>query len=174
MTPPLALWALPLVLVLLGVAIALGRFSPTVSAVASAATLCAVVYAAFGSTPTRREGRRPVANLLGLLPGHLLLLFGLGTLSRPDAFGLAWSVLPIGSAVYDWTSTRGPFRGRTSILAGLYAIIWIVVFFLLERFIVERKGLSGRADIVAAVAFGAAGVVFAVTGVVRHRRAAKE
>jgi hypothetical protein len=172
MTPPLALWTLPLVLVLLGVAIALGRFSATVSAVACAATLCAVVYAAFGST--RREGRRPVANLLGLLPGHLLLLFGLGTLARPDALGLAWSALPIGSAVYDWTSTRGPFRGRTSILAGLYAIIWTVAFFLLERFIVERKGLSGRANIVAAVAFGAAGVVFAVTGVVRHRRAAKE
>jgi hypothetical protein len=169
---PLALWTLPFVLVLLGAAIAFGRFSTAVAVVAATATLCAVAYSAFGSR--WREGRRPVANLLGLLPGHLFLLFGLGTLARPDALGLAWSVLPIGSAVYHWTSARRPFRGRTSILSGLYAIIWLGVFFLLGRFIAVQKGLSGRADIVAAVAFGAAGVVFAVTGTVRHRRAAKE
>jgi uncharacterized membrane protein (DUF485 family) len=59
-------------------------------------------------------------------------------------------------------------------LTGLYAIIWLVVFFLLERLIAERKGLSGHAEIGAAVAFGAIGVVFVVTGIVRHRRAVKE
>lgn len=173
MTPPLALWTLPFVLVLLGVALAFGRFSPAVAAVAAATTLCAMTYVALGSR-VRQGGGRPPANLLGLLPGHLLLLFGLGTLAHPDALGLLWGSLPIGSLVYDWAGVRRPFPGRTSILTGLYAIIWLVVFFLLERFVVERKGLSGYAGIVTAVAFGAIGVVFVVTGTIRHRRAVKE
>ncbi len=167
------LWALPFVLVLLGIALAFGRFSVGVAAFAGAATLAVVIYLALGSR-LRRAGGRPVANLPALLPGHLLLLFGIGTLQKPDVLGLAWVGLPIGSLAYDWLSARPTFRGRRSILAGLYAIIWLVVFFLLERFIAERKGLSGHAEIVAAVAFGAIGVVFVVTGIVRHRRAVKE
>ncbi len=173
MTPPLALWTLPFVLVLLGVALSFGRFSPAVAAVAAATTLCAVIYVALGSR-VRRGGGRPPANLLGLLPGHLLLLFGLGMLAQPDALGLLWASLPLGSLVYDWAGARPPFAGRTSILTGLYAIIWLVVFFLLERFVAEQKGLSGHAGVVTAVAFGAIGVVFVVTGTVRHRRAVKE
>ena len=173
MTPPLALWALPFVLVLLGVALFFGHFSLSVALFAAAATMCAIVYVAFGER-VRRGGGRPVASLLALLPGHLLLLFALGTLSRPDLLGLIWGSLPLASLVYDWVSTRQPFPWRRSILTGLYAIIWLVVFFLLERLIAERKGLSGHAEIVAAVAFGAIGVAFVVTGIVRHRRAVKE
>jgi hypothetical protein len=40
--------------------------------------------------------------------------------------------------------------------------------------IAERKGLSGHAEAVMAVAFCAIGVVFVVTGTLRHRRAVKE
>jgi hypothetical protein len=173
MTPPLALWALPFVLVLLGVALFFGHFSLPVAVFAAAATMCAIVYITLGDR-VRRGAGRPMANLLALLPGHLLLLFGLGTLPRPDLLGLAWGSLPLGSVVYDWVSARRPFPWRRSILTGLYAIIWLVVFFLLERLVAERKGLSGHAEIVAAVAFGAIGVVFVVTGVARHRRAVKE
>jgi len=170
MTSPLALWALPFVLVLLGVALFFGRFSLPVALFAAATTMCAIVYITLGER-VRRGGGRPVTNLLALLPGHLLLLFGLGTLPRPDLLGLVWGSLPLASLVYDWVSTRQPFPWRRSILTGLYAIIWLVVFFLLERLIAERKGLSGHAEIVAAVAIG---VVFVVTGIVRHRRAVKE
>ncbi len=173
MTTSLPLWALPFVLMLLCVALFFGRFSTVVAALVGAATLSVVIYLLLGNRIRRGEGR-PVANLLALLPGHLLLLFGLGTLQKPDALGLAWVSLPIGSVAYDWLSARPAFRGRRSILAGLYAIIWLVVFFLLERFIAERKGLSGHVGIVTAVAFGAIGVVFVVTGIVRHRRAVKE
>jgi hypothetical protein len=59
-------------------------------------------------------------------------------------------------------------------LAGLYAILWLVVFFLLERLIVEGKGITGHGETVTAVAFAAIGVVFVVTGTLRHRRAVKE
>jgi hypothetical protein len=173
MAPAFPIWALPFVLALLGIAVALGNFSTSVDAFAVALTLCAVGYS-YVVPRLRPTGGAPVANLLALLPGHLLLLFGLGTLPRPDALGLVWGALPIGSVVYDWVSSRGPFGGRTSILAGLYAIIWLVVFFLLERFIVDGKGITGHAAIVTAVAFGAIGVVFVVTGTIRHRRAVKE
>jgi hypothetical protein len=173
MTPQVPVWALPFVLVLLGVALALGRFSPAPAAAAGVATLCAVVY--IGVTyRLRRAADGRIANPLALLPGHLLLLFGIGTLPRPDLLGLVWSVLPVGSVVYDWAGGRAPSRGRTSILVGLYAILWLVVFFLLERLIVEGKGLSGHAALVTAVAFGAISVVFVVTGTIRHRRAVKE
>jgi hypothetical protein len=172
MTSPVPLWALPFVLVLLGVALFFGRFSAAVSAVAAVATLSAVVYLVLRGRI--RGDRRPVADLLALLPGHLLLLFGLGTLDKPDALGLVWVCLPVGSLAYDGLSARPAFRGQRSILAGLYGIIWLVVFFLLERFVAERKGLSGHAETVAAVAFGAIGVVFVLTGIARHRRAVKE
>jgi hypothetical protein len=173
MTSPLALWALPFVLVLLAVALFFGRFSLPVAVFAAAATMCAIVYIALGDR-VRQGGGRPAANLLALLPGHLLLLFALGTLPQPDLLGVIWGSLPLGSLVYDWVSTRQPFPWRRSILTGLYAIIWLVVFFLLERLIAERKGLLGHAEIVAAVAFGAIWVVFVVTGIVRHRRVVKE
>lgn len=169
----LPLWMLPFVLALLGIALAFGRFSTATACVAAASTLGATAYAA-GARRLRQEQRVPVANLLALVPGHLLLLFGLGMLPRPDVLGLVWSVLPIGSAVYDWMSGRREFHGRTSILAGLYAILWLVVFFLLERLIVEGKGITGHGETVTAVAFAAIGVVFVVTGTLRHRRAVKE
>jgi hypothetical protein len=173
MTSPLPLWALPFVIVLLGVALFFGRFSMPVAVFAATTTMCAIVYIALGER-VRRDGGRPVANLLALLPGHLLLLFGVGTLPRPDVLGLIWGSLPLGSLVYDWVSTRRPFPWRRSILTGLYAIIWLVVFLLLERLIAERKGILGHAEVVMAVAFGAIGVVFVVTGIVRHRRVVKE
>lgn len=172
MTSRLALWTLPFTLVLLGMALAFGHFSATVAALAAVATLSAVVYLALAVRA--RYGGRPTADLLALLPGHLLLLFGLGTLAAPDLPGLVWLVLPIGSLAYHAVDARSAFRGRRSILAGLYGIIWLVVFFLLERFVAERKGLSGHAELAAAVAFGAIGFVFVLTGIVRHRRAVKE
>lgn len=173
MTGALPVWALPFVLALLGLALVVGRFTAVAAAVVAASTLAAAVYA--GITSLRLpSGSTPAANLLALLPGHLLLLLGLGSLARPDALALVWSVLPVGSAAYDWASRRRSFRGRTSILAGLYAILWLTVLFLLERLIAERKGLSGHAEAVMAVAFCAIGVVFVVTGTLRHRRAVKE
>ncbi len=173
MSSPLPLWMMPFALALLAIALLFGRFSPAAAGVAAAATLAALVYSALGSR-FRQGGGRPAANLLPLLPGHLLLLFGLGTLARPDALAFLWTVLPVGSVVYDWVGTRPAFAGRTSILTGLYAILWLVVFFLLERLIAEGKALSGHAEVVAAMVFGAAGVVFVVTGAARHRRATKE
>lgn len=173
MTAPLPVWMLPFVLGLLGIALAFGRFSALAAGAAAASTLLAVAYAAIVSR-ARREGRRPVANLLALVPGHLLLLFGLGLLPQPDGLGFVWAALPAGSVVYDWVGTRRPFRGRTSILAWLYAILWLVVFFLLERLIALGRGLSGRAEAVTAVACAAIGVAFVVTGTLRHRRSVKE
>jgi hypothetical protein len=173
MTSRLPLWSLPFVFVLLGMALFFGRFSATAAALAALATLSAVAYLVLGGRGQRGAGR-PAADLLALLPGHLLLLFGLGTLANPDPLGLVWASVPIASIAYHKLSERPAFRGQRSILAGLYGIIWLVVFFLLERFIAERKGLSGHAEIVAAVAFGAIGLVFVLTGIVRHRRAVKE
>jgi hypothetical protein len=172
MKPSIALWAMPFALVLLVLALAFGHFALASAAVTATATVAALVYIALAAR--RPRARRPVADLLALLPGHLLLLFGLGMLDRPDALAFVWAALPLGSVVYDALSVRRPFRGRTSILFGLYAILWLVVFFLLERLIVVRKGLSGHAEVGTAVAFGAVGLVFVVVGFLRHRRAVEE
>lgn len=170
---PLPLWLLPFVLALLALSLVLGKFGLAASAAAAASTCVAVGYGIWAAR-RRRTAIRPVANLLALLPGHLLILFGLGTLSRPDLLALVWCALPVGSALYDVASARTSFCGRASILSGLYGILWLVVFFLLERLIVEGKGITGHAAIVTAVAFGAIGVLFVVTGTMRHLRAVKE
>lgn len=110
------LWALPLAVVLLGVALAFGHFSVGVGALLAAATLLAIVYIGLRGR-IGAGARRPVASLPVLLPGHLVLLFGLGTLDRPDALGLVWLALPIVSVAYDAASRCPRFRGQRVILS---------------------------------------------------------
>jgi len=164
---------LPFVLALLALSLVVGRFG-LATRVAAAASTCSAVGYGIWAARRRRTAVRPVANLLALLPGHLLILFGLGILPRPDLLALVWCALPAGSVFYDVVCACSSFRGRTSILSGLYGILWLVVFFLLERLIVEGKGITGHAAIVTAVAFGAIGVLFVATGTMRHLRAVKE
>jgi hypothetical protein len=168
-----AVWSVPFLLVLLGIVWLIGRLPHGILAVA---TSLSALYIAYFWLRSRRGavGPKPIANLGALFPGHLLLLLVVSLVSASVVLGVVWCVLPVGTLCYDLVARRADRSGQRSILAGLYCIIWAVVFFLLERVIVLGKDLSGNAETTAAVAFGVVGILFCGMGIYRHRRAVKE
>jgi hypothetical protein len=169
----MAVWSIPVLLVLQGIVWLVGGFSPSVLAAATALTLIYVVYF-WMKGRSLHTGPKPIANVVALYPGHLLLLIALSLVPASSLLGAVWCALPVATMAYDVATRRPNLVGRRSILAGLYCIIWAVVFFLLEQAIVLGKDLSGSREITAAIAVGAIGILFCGTGIYRHRRAVKE
>jgi hypothetical protein len=171
--PPI--WAIPLVLAELGIVLFVGGLSPVLGAIAASETLLAAAYVLRSArrAPGRPPG--PVSNVLSLFPGHLLLLLGISLLPNPDGLAALWAVVPIVSVGYDLAATHGPKgRARTSTLIGLYAILWAVLFTLLERVIAIGRGFERGEEAIAVVVLGAFGVLFISLGIYRHWRAGKE
>ena len=174
MRQPLPIWSIPLMLVVIGIVLLVGHLSIVLGAIVAAETLLVSVYLV---RRARRgaEAERTVANLLALFPGHLLLLLAVSLLESPDGLTALWTSVPITSIAYDWVSRKAPRgAGRTSTLIVLYAILWAVLFALLERVIAIRRGFERGDEIIAAVAFGEFGILFISLGIYRHWRAGKE
>jgi len=166
-------WSIPLVLALLGIVLAVGNLGLAAGIVVSAET---ILFCGYLVVRARRSVERPVANLMTLFPGHLLLLLGIASLERPDPWALLWAIVPVATIAYDAiaASLRPGGRRRLSILIGLYGILWADLFVLLERFIVlKRRSPRGEEMIIAAV-LGTVGALFVGLGVYRHWIAAKE
>lgn len=164
-------WSLPFLGLLLAATLWFGNLGLAPSIVVSVETGLAAIYVL---TARREPAAQPVANVLPLLPVQLLLLFGISLLPQPDLLVWTWTAIPAASVGYDAVSRRPVSKARTSILTGLYCILWADVIFLLERWIALGKGLTGLTSIAAAVAFGVVGGLFLITGIRRHRNAAKE
>jgi hypothetical protein len=165
------IWSLPLLFLLLAMVLLFGNLSLVSAAVVSAETVVAALYIL---AVRGRPAVRSVANVLPLLPVNLLMLFGLSRLAAADFLASVWAVIPAVSVAYDAVTRRAGFPARTSILVGLYGILWADVFFLLDRWIAVGRGLTGRTDTAAAVAFGVVWSLLLLTGIRRHRDAAKE
>jgi len=171
---PLPIWSIPLLLVVLGITLLVGNLSLPLAVVAAAETLVVSGYLVRRAR-TPGIGRRPVSNLIALFPGHLLLLLAIALLPEPDRLAALWTIVPIATLAYDLVSRNAPeglFRTSTSI--GLYAILWAVLFALLERIIAIKRGFEPGGETIAAVAFGVFGVLFISLGIYRHWRAGKE
>jgi len=172
MRSTLPIWAIPLLLALVGIVILVGNLGLAANLVVAVEGLATCGYLiARGRAPA--DAPRPVSNLLALFPGHLLLLMAIATLDAPDALAYAWAVVPPATVTYDLMSWRNwlSVRVRTSILAVLYAIIWADVFFLLERLIALTREWD---ETILIVVFGLVGCVFLGLGLYRHRLAARE
>ena len=172
--PPLPIWSIPLLLTVLGIILLVGNLSLPLGVVAAAETLVASGYLIHRAR-TPGGGRRPVSNLIALFPGHLLLLLAIALLPEPDRLAALWAIVPIATLAYDLVSRNAP-EGvvRTSISIGLYAILWAVLFALLERIIAIQRGFGPGGETIAAVAFGVFGILFISLGIYRHWRAGKE
>ena len=168
-------WSIPLLLVLCGIAIFVGAMPAWLDAVVFLETIVICGYLIVRSRRTK-EAAKPVSNVLPLFPAHLLLLLAIARLSDPIFLGILWTLVPAVSLAYDAVTVNEPWerRFRSSILAGLYAILWADLFFLWERVIVLARGISGREAILVAAAFGVVGTGFLGLGIYRHWRASKE
>jgi hypothetical protein len=171
--PPV--WAIPVMLAELGIVLFVGGLSPVVGAVAASETLIAAAYVLRKARRAPKRPPAPVSNVLSLFPGHLLLLLGISLLPNPDGLAGLWAAVPVVSIGYELTATHVPKgRLRTSTLIGLYAILWAVLFALLERVIAIGRGFERGEEAIAAVVLGAFGVLFISLGIYRHWRAGKE
>ena len=174
MRQPLPIWSIPLMLAVLGIVLWVGNLSPSHGVIAASET---VLYCAYLVWRARRrvEAKKPVANILSLFPGHLLVLLAVSLLPDPGWLASLWALVPVVSIAYDAVSINAPKgMGRTSTLIGLYAILWAALFTLLDRVIAIRRGFGEQEEIIAAVAFGVFGILFICLGTFRHWRAGKE
>jgi len=175
MNTALPMWSLPLLLALLGIVLAVGHLGVVPGVIVSVETL---LFCGYLIVRARRnvERPRPIANLLPLFPGHLLLLLAIASLEHPDPWALLWAVVPVATLGYDAiaSATRFSGRRRVSILVGLYVIIWADLFVLLERIITLKRGSPRGEGMMIAVVLGAVGALFVGVGVYRHWIAAKE
>jgi len=174
MKPVLPMWSAPLLLVVLAIVLLIGSLPVAVAVVAALET---VAYTAYLLVRGRvvRDAPAPIANVLPLLPGHLLLLLAISLTSAADVLGWLWTVLPAASVAYDVVTVwMRDGIGRRSILATLYCIIWADLFVLLDRVVAARRAFTTTEEIIAAGAFGFVAILFLAVGIVRHVRAAKE
>jgi len=166
------IWTVPLMLAVLGILLFVGRLSPLLAGIVGGETALAAGYLILRA---RRPAERPPSNVVSLFPGHLLLLLAVSLLPDPDGLAGLWAVIPVVSIAYDLTAANvRKGRLRTSILIGLYAILWAAVFALLERIIAIGRGLGRGEEAIAAVALGTFGILFVSLGIHRHWRAGKE
>ena len=172
MSTRLPIWSIPLVLALLGIVLYLGRLPLGISVAVAIET---GLYVGYMLWRDRRADAVPqaVSNVLSLFPGHLLLLLAIALSGAPDVLAVAWTLVPAATIAYDVVTIRWPSgsRVRSSILIVLYCILWADLLYLLERVISHSRGFSGRAEIIAAAAFGLFGILFISVGVYRHWRA---
>jgi len=171
---PLPVWSVPLLLAILGILLFVGNLSGHLRALVGIEVVLFSLYVLWRGRQEPGRGPR-VAKLLSLFPGHLLLLLGLSLLEEPDGLAVIWLAIPILSVAYEEASSKmRAGRARTSILIGGYAILWAVLFALLERLIVIGRALDPRGEIIAASAIGLFGLLFIALGIYRHVRAGKE
>jgi len=174
MRTQLPLWSIPLLFALLGLIYLVGNLPLIPGIIVALETVIYSVYLVLRSRLDIDRGRT-VANVLSLYPGHLLLLFAVSLVPGPARLAFLWAVIPVASIGYDLVSLRaGGGRWRTSTLIGLYCIIWADLFYLLERVIAIKRGFERSEEVIAAVAFGAVGILFISVGIYRHMRASKE
>ncbi|UCF09547.1 MAG: hypothetical protein JSW65_05650 [Candidatus Bipolaricaulota bacterium] len=166
--PPFPPWSYPLLLALTGIVIFVGGLPVLVAGLVGAEV--AVTLAYLVATRMRPPARKPVSNLVALLPGHLLVLLALTlVVDGGGSYGYLWLVLPVATLGYDaafrW---RLPGRLALSIPIILYAILWASLITLLERIVVLARGVGGQTEFAIAAVFGVAGVGFIALGVYRH------
>jgi hypothetical protein len=128
--------------------------APWLRAAGGAVLLGLWLYGLLGPTGERRS--------VGYLPGHALLMLGLGLVGARIAL-FAWLFIPLGSLAYE--ALR--LSGRTRPAAVLYAVVWLDIFACLHQLVALGKGLSGTGLWLWSAVLGALALGFVSLGVLR-------
>jgi hypothetical protein len=169
------IWILPFLWILVALVARVGTLPIAMIGVTVTEVVLVSGYVILRSRRDRTD-LQPVARLLPLLPGHLLVLLMLALLDSPGLLAWLWTLVPAVTLAYDIVGRCATLSGkrRMSISMILYGILWGDLFFLLERAVVLHRGIQGTGEIVIAAAFGVLGVLFLWVGAVRHWSVAKE
>lgn len=111
----------------------------------------------------------PVDSLIGLIPGHYLILFAL-TMDNSVRFYiyLIWSLLIIATLAYDLLNNSGG-EGRFVKLTimTLYCIIWGVIVFLFQSLLINGLNLENLTALGVRLGLSIGGLVWIGVGMVR-------
>ena len=170
MNRAVAPWTYPFILALLGVVLLFSHLTPMWRGIIGGESILFLIYLI--ARPRRPRSGAP-ANLLPLFPGHLLVLFAIGTAASPSPLLLGlWTLIPAASVVYDIVAASRVAVGKVSILSGVYCIIWADLFFLVERIIKSGRELTSGEELAVGAVFVGIGIPFLGIGVYRHVRQA--
>ncbi|MCI2425064.1 hypothetical protein LM599_03485 [Candidatus Acetothermia bacterium] len=168
----MAIWQIPFILTLLGIVVLAGRFGPLELAalplvLITTTTLANVGYSIFRS---KRGFSRLFSrgNLLGLLPGHLLLLLAIVAVPLPSGFVYLWILVPTLTIAYDLLANEFSIKMRIRILfvTITYCIIWSVLFLLARQIIIAgRRELN---EVMVTVLIVVGGALFLAVAIYRH------
>ncbi|MCD5417744.1 hypothetical protein LR021_05285 [Candidatus Bipolaricaulota bacterium] len=168
----MAIWQIPFILALLGIVVLVGRFGPLELTalplvMATTATISNVVYSFLRS---KRGFSRLFSrdNLLGLLPGHLLLLLAIVVVPLTPVFVYLWTLLPIVTIGYDLLANAFSIKMRIRILILVitYCIIWTVLFFLVHQVIIAGRRELNETIVTVIIVVG--GALFLAVAIYRH------
>ncbi len=109
-------------------------------------------------------------NLLGLLPGHLLLLLAVVAIPLTPLWVYVWTLVPVLTITYDLLANEFSVKLRIRILFATitYCIIWSVIFSLVRQIIVAgRRELN---EVIATVLIVVGAALFLAVGIYRHIR----
>jgi len=168
------IWTVPLLLLLLGIVMWVGAFTPVLKAVIAVEIIGLAIYLLMRNRRGYPQGE-PISNLTMLLPGHMLILLAAIFAGAPERVAVLWTLIPAATLAYDLVTVvaRNTRCGR-SILIGLYGILWADVFYLLQRVISHGRGFTAGEETIAVLAFGIGGAAFVLLGGFRHWRMNKE
>ncbi len=162
-------WDKPLIIALAVLVLTLGNFYIGERITTGVVIFLFIIYYLY----REKEGFRrqlAVRNLMGLLPGNLLLLLGISTMETRRAYLLwIWLAMVFGIVVFDLLANKDRIDSSLSkaLLGGGYLFIWSSIFFLIYMWIIMGGKVSP--EIKAYLAWGiiVGGAVFLSIGIYR-------
>lgn len=150
--------------------LALGRFSPAERFVTGAVIALFFLYLIFRE---RRGFRKEYAwkNLLGLFPGHLLLLFAIATTKSYNSYLLLVWIAMVGATLgFDILANRKEFKMQRGILGMLYCAVWVDLFFLIRQLVVSGGRLSERTGFMVSIGITIFAIIYLLTAIYRFAK----
>lgn len=111
-------------------------------------------------------------NLLRLVPGHLLLLFGVSLAKAPPvaAWGI-WVGVLAGTVAFDVTvQSAVPFETKKRLAMVFYSAVWAGIFWLIHQVVQSGGKLQGAGMTAFTVALVAAGLAYVGLAVYRFSK----
>lgn len=144
----------------------LSNFDPLPLSLITAATVSGLIYLLWYR---ERITDNPYPTMIGLIPGHYLLLLAFYLIGSPGVLSLVlWWLLILSTLGYDYTSNTGDSttkRKLTKIV--LYCIIWGVIVVLFQELLIYGLELKELGIFLIRLGISIAGSVWIAIGVLR-------
>ena len=120
-------------------------------------------------TMIRKSEDKSSFSILGLIPGHYLLIFAVGLQSSISWINISlWGILILGSLLFE-SSIISNRNSNWMLLTStiLYCIIWGVVFYLVHSLLINGLSNEALSDQMITILVGTLGSIYVLVGIYR-------